>query len=130
MSWRSIVVAVLDRLLRDDENQRKLLMTIQDDYINLKAKVSANSSALQSAEQVMDQLKASVDALNAQIASGQPVTSEQLQALSDQLTNDDNGLAASIVKNTPVEPPSDTPAPAPAPAPTASTDPGAPAAAE
>ncbi|HVM95110.1 MAG TPA: hypothetical protein VMT89_01920 [Candidatus Acidoferrales bacterium] len=121
---------MLDRLLRDDENQRKLLMTIQDDYINLKAKVSANSSALQSAEQVMDQLKASVDALNAQIASGQPVTSEQLQALSDQLTNDDNGLAASIVKNTPVEPPSDTPAPAPAPAPTASTDPGAPAAAE
>lgn len=65
----------------------------------LTAQVSANNDVIQSAITLLQGLKAQLDAA---IASGDPT---KIQALSDQLGQQDTALAAAVAANTPAAPP-------------------------
>ena len=73
--------------------QRVTAMSTQLD--DLKAKVTANGTVIASAVTLIQGLKAQLDAA---IASGDPT---QLQALSDQLGQQDQALADAVAANTP-----------------------------
>jgi len=102
--------ALIIDLLSDIRNR---LMSLQDDFTALTAKVAAVQSVDQSAIVLLQGLKAQLDALAAQPT----ITSADVQALSAQLDTSNNALAAAVTANTPAAPPSPAPAPAPSPAP-------------
>lgn len=73
----------------------------------LRAEVANNTTVANSAVALLQGLKAALDAA---IASGDM---SQVQALSDQLGQNDTALAAAVAANTPTPPPTPTPTPAP-----------------
>lgn len=80
----------LDRILRKE-------IKMAGELDNLKAQVAKNTDVIGSAKTLIVGIKAKLDAA---IASGDPA---QLQALSDQLAADDQGLADAVAANTPAE---------------------------
>ena len=87
----SVITEILDRL-KSIYKQGEKAMSVLDD---LKAKVSANTTVIESAITLLQGLKAKLDEA---IASGDPAA---LQALSDELGTEGTKLADAIVANTP-----------------------------
>jgi len=79
-----------------------LKMTVQDDFAALQAKVANETTVEASAITLLQGLKSQLDAL---AAAGTPVTSDQINALSQQIDTNSSTLAAAVTANTPAAQP-------------------------
>lgn len=93
-----LLVAVIGLVAITIIQNWRLHMTIQDDFAALQAEVARNTTVEQSAVALIQGIKKQLDDL---LAAGQPITSEQIKALSDQLGANDTDLAAAVTANTP-----------------------------
>lgn len=94
------IECLLLKLLGEEEMSTNALDT---QIATLTSQVQQNTSVIGSAETLLSGLAASLQAAlqSAQQAGASPEQLAEIQALQTQLANDDTGLAASVVANTP-----------------------------
>jgi hypothetical protein len=96
--WISTSI-VLEALVNIEARLRHMERHIMAAIDDLRARVEANRSVVESAVTLLTGLK---KALDDAIASGDPAA---LQAISDDLANETSSLAAAVAANTPAAPP-------------------------